>query len=267
MLKLVLPYKDSERFKTLKTCYLELQKQEDCLNIINEDNLLSLEKYYSIFEKIEIFNEFQKSEKEIFQKNYNELFQKAKLYFTHYYQSMYMAIERGELSSSIIDYYNMKFPFEIPNPKTAEQFIKMSESLFSCDELRVANGGKYFSNPSIGSVKVWFEKFNEVHDKKINKFNIKQAAIENINKIREESDSLIYNIYTILFNKFSYFEIDDKIEYLTKYGLSISKTENIEQLTTEENNIETQDEPKKKIVRKRKSKNQNQLQFNLFFPE
>ncbi|MDR2008963.1 MAG: hypothetical protein LBQ22_00580 [Bacteroidales bacterium] len=276
MLKLIFSNTDTERLKILKTCLEQFERLENTSFLIGEENLQKLERSFLTFEKIELHNDLLREEKEKLEKSYDEAFKKAKLYFVHYFQALYMAIERGEVPSNITDYYNITFPFPIPDPQTGEELIQLSENLFFNDDARVANGGKYFANPSIGSVKVWVEKFVEVYDKKTNKFNVKQAEIENIGGMRQETDNLIYEICYILSKEFEDLSINEQIENIAKYGLNVQPVEEeVEQIQIVEEFVqepvncitEVEDEESKTIKKRRKKKNINQLQFSFFFPE
>jgi len=268
MLKFVFFNTDSERFEILKCCHEQMLRQEDGCLCFTEEQILKVEKNYDIFEKIKNFNDFINKEKEKQQKEFVDLYEKSRLYFIHYYQVLYMAIERGELPETIADYYKLPFPFSIPNPKTPEQLIAMSEHLFECDGIRIANGGKYFANPNIGSVKVWIEKFIEKYREKTNKYNVKKAEIENIENIRKETDELIFDIFEILSNTTSYLEdFEDQANRLRKFGLIVKRFEEEEVLSVELQPDVLELCPDKMPTKRKKEKHCDQLQFDLFFNE
>jgi hypothetical protein len=269
MLKLVFFNTDTERFDILKNCCKQLQNQNIIGECFSEEFAEKVEENYIIFDKIKRYNDFIENEKQKRSREFDELFEKARLYFIHYYQVIFMAIERGELTQSIISYYDLQFPFNIPNPKTPEQLISMSEHLFKCDNIRIENGGKYFANPSIGSVKVWFEKFMEKYREKTNKYNVKQAEIENIENIRQETDSLIYEIFDTLSNETVNFSIEEQTETFKDFGFIVKcfeKEETLNQNIQKEITIELLAK-KEQSLKKKKKIDENQLQFSLFSSE
>jgi hypothetical protein len=225
-----------------------------------------IEKYYPIFEKIIAYKEWLKTEQQQLDKTYTDLLKKAKLFVVHYYQVMFLAIERGELQATITSYYGLNYPFDLPKIETDEDLICQSKILFDGDSRRIGDGGKYFANPNIGTVKVWVDKFMEAYQVKTNKFNVKQAEIENIENIRKETDEIIEGIFQKLCNNFAELSFEEQQQEFLKFGIEIEEGENpLKGIIKDEikpDSIEIQanrDELK--------SKKTDQLQFSLFFSE
>ena len=221
MLKINFEKTDTVRCEILKSCCKKLQEQTDYSNIFNEETISKIEDYSLNFEKIVQFYKSQKEDTEKFNSEYENLFAKAKIYFIHYYKSMAMAIERGELQASIAEFYNLKYPFITPNPLNSEQLIYMSKNLFDCDERRIALGGRHLLNPNIGNVKIWFEKFVEIFQRKKNISSLKHAEVENIENIRIEADKLINKIFIDLKKYFSNLDTNKQSAILRDFGFNI----------------------------------------------
>lgn len=248
---------DAERFLILKSFY---EKQDQIIdNDTNAGEVLSarIEKHYNIFEKLKAYESFVREQKEKEDQEFKDLFNKAKIFVVHYFQALYMAIERGELSSQTANYYGLDFPFEIPNPKRSENLLKIAEDLFNADAARIADGGKYFSNPSLGAVRAWVEKFKEVWLFRNSKLKSNKAEVENIENIRKDSDKLIYELYELLDKHLEDLDIIEKAKIFAEYGLIIKTGE--ENTDTPINNINEKKRSLKAEV--------NQLSFDFVFPE
>ena len=262
MLRINFEKTDAVRCEILKSCCKKLQEQIDYSNIFNEETVSKIEDYSFNFEKIVQFYKSQKEDTEKFNSEYENLFAKAKIYFIHYYKSMAMAIERGELPASITEFYNLKYPFIIPNPLNAEQLIYMSKNLFDCDERRIALGGRHLLNPNIGNVKIWFEKFVEIFQRKKNINCANHAEVENIENIRIEADKLIDKIFIELKEYFSNLESGKQSAMLKSFGFNI-EIENQESVT-EQLELIIEELPQKTEKKQLKNQIAHSPQLSLF---
>jgi hypothetical protein len=208
------------------------------------------------------YEEFLQQQREKQDKEFIDLFNKAAIFVKHYYLSMLMAIERGELPASISNYYGLNFPFDVPNPKDGEELMKISENLFNADAMRVGSGGKYFANPSIGAVKVWVEKFREAWEQKTNKFNVKKAEVENIENIRRDVDNLIFELHSLLDKQFEVIDYDEQILLFASYGMTTEPGSMNGDYSNPEASAKNEADS-----RTNGNTSSNQLKFDLFFPE
>ncbi|PLX08916.1 MAG: hypothetical protein C0596_03620 [Marinilabiliales bacterium] len=163
---------------------------------------------------------------------------------------MYMAIERVELPSNAAKYYDLTFPFEVPEIKSDVQLLKVAEKLFEDDLKRTSEGGKYFTNPSIGAVRVWVEKFAEAVKVKNNTYNVKQAEVENIEGIRTDTDKLLSDVFDTVLSKISSETQQEKVKIFKACGF------NTEDRKVDESTEEILPKPNKKG-------NPGQLKFDL----
>jgi hypothetical protein len=262
MTKLIYSSTDTERHKILKGLYEHVPLPEDEESVFTEELISRIERYYQIFEKMRVYEEFLKQQRDKQDKEFNDLFNKATIFVKHYYLSMLMAIERGELPATISNYYGFNYPFDVPNPKDGDELLKISESLFNADAMRVGSGGKYFANPSIGAVKVWVEKFHEAWEQKTNKFNVRKAEVENIENIRRDADNLIFELHALLDKQFEVIDYDEQILLFASYGMTTEPgSMNGDYSITESDSKNDSDN------RTNGNTSSNQLKFDLFFPE
>ncbi len=290
MSKLVYSSTDTERLQILKAFYEKLPVVEGEETYFTEEQLLKIGKYYSIFEKMKAYEDFLSKEQEKQDKEFNDLFAKARIFVNHYFATMQMAIERGELPATTANFYGLTFPFSVSEAESGDDLLKVAEALFNSDSMRIGTGGKYFANPSIGAVKVWVEKFKEVWDKKTNKFNVKKAEVEGIENIRSEADKLINNIFEHFNKEYSKFDYAEQTKLFLSWAISIEPDIVLDAITEEDepidiffmDNLDEQkkDVPTEIIITPIEEKDEsieqksnggtagiNQLKFDLFFPE
>jgi hypothetical protein len=251
MFKPVFNHSDDERFRILKNCKDVLFADIETISEFDESLILRVDKYFDIFDKIRIYDEYLREEKKQKDQEFANLFNKASVFVRHYLQTMSMAIERGELPANTAAFYDLSYPFEIPQINSDAELISLAEKLFDDDLKRTASGGKYFANPSIGAVRVWVEKFTEAIKVKNNVYNVKKAAVENIESIRADADFLLSDLFKILLSKISSESDDESLKILRTCGFNPQITD------CDDQDVEdTSNESDKK-------KNPGQLSFDL----
>ena len=213
---------DDERCKILKSCSKLLSSDIELSSTFDEDMKFKIEKYLDIFDKIKAYDGYLDEERKKQEKEFLSLFEKASVFVRHYFITMHMAIERGELPLNTTDYYDFKYPFGVPEFKTDVQLIKTAQKLFTDDLRRTADGGKYFTNPGIGAVKVWVEKFIEAVERKNNKYHVKRGEVENIDKIRKQTDELLHEIFDILTNELGAEPKLEDLKFLSDCGFEFT---------------------------------------------
>jgi hypothetical protein len=262
MLQRKYPNTDKERYSVLKAFFDTLKSNNDEYIPVSDECFKKAKKVFGTYAKLMDLNEdnCNKETKRI--KLYNELYNKSKLYIIHYYQMMNMAIERGELKPDIRTYYGLKQnENKTPHISNEAELIDIAKNLFIADAKRISEGGKYLTNPGIGVVKVWFEKFYDLYQGEKTLENAKTVEVENINEIRAEADTTIKDIWDNLEAEFLDLTESEKIEVCSKYGVVIylqDKKQNIsEQIEAKPEEHQTKDETIKK----------NSLQYSFAFPE
>lgn len=224
MEKLIYRHTDTERLEILRSFDGYLRE-----NLIEENGLFAdyqvniIEENLAVFEKFRTYMECMRKQEEDFNNKYNQLFSKAKTYVVHYYMSMHMAIERGELSVDLPSWYGLQYPFVIPNPRNSDELLKEAAHLFECDSKRVANGGSILSNPNISSVKIWIEKFDEINKERTYKQSLNKAEVENIDYIRDTTDKLILEVFEAASEKYADLEFEERLKLMNELGFNIQQ--------------------------------------------
>lgn len=270
MSRLVYSSTDEERLKILQALSQLCAVTEVEESILTEEQMLKVGKYSNIFDKLKAYQDFVEKEQQKQNKDFQDLFEKARVFVLHYYQSMFMAIERGELPTSTSNYYGLVFPFEIPKICDGSELLEIADKLFEADSMRVGTGGKYFANPAIGAVKVWVEKFKDVWEQKTNKFNVKKGEVENIDNIRKDADKFISDIHNYFDKRFSEFKFEKQVQLFEELGMLVEPGQNLYEGESEPIDIFLPEDDLQKVAEEKNNSGPNginQLRFDLFFPE
>lgn len=224
MEKLIYKHTDTERLEILRSfdAYLRNNPVEDG-SLFAEYQANVVEENLSVFEKFRAYKECLRQQEEAFNNDYNNLFSKSKTFVVHYYMSMHMAIERGELPVDVTSYYGLQYPFVIPNPRNGEELLEVAKHLFECDANRIANGGRLFTNPNISSVKIWIEKFEDIYNERNYRQTLNKAEVENIDYIRETTDSLILEVFNATCDKFAELEFEERLKIMNELGFNVQQ--------------------------------------------
>jgi len=148
------------------------------------------------------------------------LMKKAKLYISHFIQVVNMAIQRGELAPSILEYYQLKgHNRKLPNLNTEEDVIRWGKCIIDGETDRVKKGRSPITNPTIAVVKVRFEKFLESY---YNQKNLRQSncrTLKELSEARPYADEIIVNIWNEVEETFKDLPDDIRRERAADYGL------------------------------------------------
>lgn len=213
-----LPNTDKCRYQTLKQCLDQLTDTNPNERFVSQDQFESLQSVMSRFEQIFLAREKLKADPE-----YLAVQEKAGMFLKHYLLVMQMAVMRGEMPEKNLAYYGIKSAnATLPAMNTAKQILEWGPKIFDADAQRIANGGKYITNPSIAVVKVWFEKFKDVHQNhkvQIEKFRNNK---EFLSKLRSEATQKIIEFWNLLEYEYQHLESEEIRDIAKTYGLSYS---------------------------------------------
>jgi hypothetical protein len=153
-------------------------------------------------------------------KEHQVLMRKARLYISHFVQVVNMAIQRGELSSRILEYYQLKGNRKLPSLNSEEEIIHWGQCIIDGETDRVRKGMSPITNPTIAVVKVRFEKFYESHH---NQKGLRQSncrILKELAEARPEADEIILSIWNEVEETFKDLPDDLRREKARAYGLS-----------------------------------------------
>jgi len=159
-----LPNTDSSRLKSLRTA---LKRGEDIPPKDKPFSQSSLQNINTVLPKFEILIKHQKEAyKSQTEKSpeYNYLYKKARNYVSHFIQVLNLAIIRGDLKKEARDFFNLDMDEKkLPTFKTEQDLIKWGDIILEGEQNRIGSGGNPMTNPTIGIVKVHYEKFVEAY--------------------------------------------------------------------------------------------------------
>ena len=272
MLYRKLPNTDQSRYSALKAMVGAMHSLDEKNIPISSKLLMSMQKTFRTFDKVMDFKEqtrmlsIQKSDL------YQKMYKKAHLYVSHYYQMMNMAIARGELPTSIRTSYGLSADnTKIPRLQNEIDLIRAARQLFENDAKRISTGGKYLTNPGVGVVKVWFDKFFDLYQEQQNMHHVKDVEVENIEDLRIEADTVIKALWNETETAFIDLPEEERREECEKFGLVyvFSKSE-IEKKVEPDFIQQNQTIPNKEediFEKKSPETKESKLQFSFSFPE
>jgi hypothetical protein len=153
-------------------------------------------------------------------KDYHILQKKARLYISHFVQVVNMAIQRGEISSTILDYYKLNgYSKKLPPLNTEEEIIKWGEKLIEGETQRVRKGMSPITNPTIAVVKVRYEKFLEAYRNQKNLQISNNRSLKELADSRPVADDIILQIWNEVEESFKDLPDDLRREKAMEYGL------------------------------------------------
>ncbi|MDR2963361.1 MAG: hypothetical protein LBU90_07005 [Bacteroidales bacterium] len=143
-----------------------------------------------------------------------------RMYITHFLQVLSMSIQRGEIPVDAWRYYDVeKNGKKFPKLKTDEDLLLWGKKLIDGEEQRVQDGGTPMSNPRISVLSVIYNKY--AIKLKSTQFNhdTKENGSEYIQKLRDEADELILEIWNNVEHTFAHLPADEKRQKAEEYGL------------------------------------------------
>ena len=216
-----LPNTDNARYKALKIAY-DLGKVTSPVNLaFGQATFFKVKSFTPNFEMVlntykETYSNQVKRSKE-----YNELQKKAKLYISHFIQVMNFGIARGELPPSSRVFYGIdENETKVPNLISEADIIAWGEKLIKGDSERVSKGGNYITNPTMGNVKVRYDKFLDFYWKQK---SLQETCVNSLNRVtalREEADKIILSVWNEVEEHFKKIcDEEERREKCAQYGV------------------------------------------------
>jgi len=215
-----LPNTDNARLRALKSAFNKGETLPPFKLAYSQATLQKLRHFLPTFENLiiqqrEAYRYQVKSNKE-----YVNITRKARLYISHFFQVLNLAIIRGELQPSNRKYFGIKEnDKKIPALFSEADIILWGEKLIKGEQERISKGCNPITNPTFGVVNVRYEKFLEAHRYQKSLQNTNSRSLEKIAQIRTEADSIILNTWNEVEEFFSYLPENEKREQASEYGL------------------------------------------------
>ena len=159
-------------------------------------------------------NQFNKS------REYGEIVKKAKLYLSHFVQVLTFAIIREELKPEARTFYGLDpHSQKVPALNLEKDILDWGERIISGEQKRCMKGGNPIYSPSIALVKVHYEFFIDAYREQKMLQNITNRASEQMNKVREEADELIQQLWNEVESTYDSVHDEQKREHASGYGI------------------------------------------------
>lgn len=215
-----LPNTDSARLKALRTALLRGENVSPIHKPFSQNTLQNIKQILPKFEML------IKTQKQAFKNQtdkspeYNYLFKKAKTYVSHFIQVMGLAVSRGDLKLEAKTYFGLeKYANKLPSIKSESELLKWGEIIIEGEPKRIANGGNPMTNPTIGIVKVHFEKFNEAYLSQRNLHETYVRYSNQVSEMRPQIDKIILQLWNEIEASFEQVDEIQKRNLSREYGL------------------------------------------------
>lgn len=130
-------------------------------------------------------------------KEYKEVYDRTKMYVSHFIQVLLFASERGEINGGIKYYDGLEaFGGKVPPLNTEEEVLEWGNKMVEGEQKRMQNGGSAIYNPSIALVRF---KVQELHDAAIFQQTLKRNTLrsfEKMQKLRKTTNDFISRLWT-----------------------------------------------------------------------
>ena len=140
-------------------------------------------------------------------KDYKQVFDRAKMYVSHFIQVLIFASDRGEINGGIKFYDGLQeCEGKLPPLITEKEVLDWGQKMIDGEQKRMQNGGSAIYNPSIALVKF---KVQELHDASVFQQTLKRNTLrsfEKMQEVRKTTNDFISKLWT---------EIEEGIEAKT----------------------------------------------------
>ena len=182
-------------------------------------SLNRLRAFYTNFETTLIHHKLARTQQEKSSNAYLETVRKARIYLSHFIQVLNFAIQRGDMKSSVREFYGFNDK-KSPSLIMDSEVLEWGKKIIEGEHKRVNHGGNPLYNPSIALVKVKFDQFLDAyHFQKTLQSNTARWTIK-VADLRKEADEIILDIWNEVEEHFSELSDDLKREKAGEYGLT-----------------------------------------------
>lgn len=215
-----LPNTDQTRKRAIEQA-LEMSRKKIPVELFFSQNTYEkLINFYSAFEKV--LTTYRKNvelqEEKITE--YEETFQKARIYLSHFVQVLNLAIERQEVNPEDREFYGFgEDDSFIPSLNLESEILSWGEKIIEGEQARIRVGGNPIYSPSIALVKVHYDLFCRA----VNFRKTLQAetvdSLEQVTKMRGKADILIRDLWNEIELHYQFLSPKQKRQRAIDYGI------------------------------------------------
>jgi hypothetical protein len=215
-----LPNTDNARLKAMKKAQEKGQEIPPFKLAFSQSSLQKVISFLPNFEKTMIHQKGTFNRQIDKNKDYHTQLKKAKLYISHFIQVINMAIQRGEQSVSIRDYYKLNgFGKKLPPLNTEEDVLKWGKNIIDGETERIRKGLSPITNPTVAVVKVRYENFIEAYRNQKKLQESTNRVLQELKNLRPQADDIILRIWNEVEDSFKDLPDNLKREKASEYGL------------------------------------------------
>ena len=214
-----LPNTDQARLRTLRAILGASATQQDD-SVVSYKSQLDAKTLLQNFEHaISLYQ--QMYERQInSNKDFQEVFQNAKLYLSHFIQVLNMSIIRGEIKAEIKQLYHLpEDAYSMPNLSSADALVEAGAYIMEGEAKRIRLGGTPLYNPTIAKVNVHYDIFKEYRLNQLSLQQNTQRYAAQVNSMREAVDTLIADIWNQIETRFLSLPPYQRLETCKSWGV------------------------------------------------
>jgi hypothetical protein len=215
-----LPNTDNSRLKALKKAFDKGKELPPFKLAFKQSTLSRLIAFLPNYEKAithyknTYANQVEKN------KEYQEKMRKAKLFISHFIQVVHMAILRGEMPKSTLDYFGLNAEdLRVPALNTEQSIIEWGEKLIQGEEQRKNKGMAPITNPTIALVKVRYDHFIDAYRFQKNLQKNNKRTQDELSQLRREADDIILHIWNEVEESYKDLPPENMRKKAQEYGL------------------------------------------------
>jgi len=145
---------------------------------------------------------------------------KARLYLGHFTQVLNMCIMRDEFPAETRRLYGLDIESNrVPSMLSEKQILKWGQLLIDGETKRIRMGGAPIMNPSMGKVRVWYERFKDSHHSQQTAHKSYQRSTRQLSDMRRKIDALIQAVWNEVEDSFTSLPDAEKRENCSEYGV------------------------------------------------
>lgn len=234
-----LPNTDQARLRALQTAIMMGQKKETEELAFSAKSLNRLRAFFTNFETTIIHHKLARKQQEKSSNAYLETVRKARLYLSHFIQVLNFAIQRGDMKSTVREFYGFSDK-KCPSLILDSEVLEWGKKIIEGEHQRINHGGNPLYNPSIAVVKVKFDQFIDAYHFQKTLQNNTARWTSKVAELRKEADEIILDIWNEVEETYDALPDEYKREKSAEYGL-IYVYRPMERIKTENQSMVAQD--------------------------
>ena len=215
-----LPNTDNARLKAMRKAQEKGKEIPPFKLAFSQSSLHKVISFLPTFEKTMVHQKGSFNRQIDKNKEYHTQLKKAKLYISHFIQVVNMAIQRGEKSASILEFYKLNgHGNKLPPLNNEEDIIKWGNNIIEGETDRIRKGFSPITNPTVAVVKVRYEKFMEAYNNQKKLQESTNRALQELKDLRPKADKIILDVWNEVEDSFKDLPDNLKREKASEYGL------------------------------------------------